>query len=142
MDSWVIWAVVAMAFAVGEVLTLGFFLGPFAIGALIAAAVAALVDASAVEVATFLVASALALLVVRPVARRQLRTPSALRTGTAALVGQTATVVAPVDDQGGSVRLNGEVWSARTLEGDAAIEAGRRVHVLEIRGATALVTET
>ncbi|MDP9401391.1 MAG: NfeD family protein [Actinomycetota bacterium] len=142
MDSWVIWAVIAMAFAVGEVLTLSFFLGPFAVGALVATAVAALLDATAVELATFLVASALALLVVRPVARRHLRAPAATRTGAAALVGQTATVVAPVDEQAGSVRLNGEVWSARTLEGDAAIDVGRRVHVLEIRGATALVTET
>ena len=142
MDSWVIWVIVAVAFAVGEVLTTSFFLGPFAIGALLAAAVAALVDADVVEVATFLVASALALLVVRPVARRHLHAPPAVRTGAAALVGQTATVVAPVDEERGSVRLNGEVWSARTLEGDAAIEAGRRVHVLEIRGATALVTET
>ncbi len=142
MDGWVIWVIVATAFAVGEVLTTSFFLAPFAIGALLAAPVAALVDADVVEVATFLVASGLALAVLRPVARRHLHAPPAVRTGTAALVGQTATVLERVDDQHGCVRLNGEVWSARIYEGDGAIDAGQRVHVLEIRGATALVTET
>jgi membrane protein implicated in regulation of membrane protease activity len=33
------------------------------------------------------------------------------------------------------------VWTARPLDEDATIAAGTRVHVVEIRGATALVTE-
>lgn len=141
MDSWVIWAVIAMAFAVGEVLTLSFFLGPFAVGALVATAVAALLDATAVELATFLVASALALLVVRPVARRHLRTPPQLRTGSAALVGAKAKVVERVDADGGLIRLRGETWSARPFDDTEVIEPGTEVEVLKIQGATALVTE-
>jgi len=39
------------------------------------------------------------------------------------------------------VKLEGEVWTARPYDEDHVIEAGRRVHVLEIRGATALVSE-
>jgi membrane protein implicated in regulation of membrane protease activity len=39
------------------------------------------------------------------------------------------------------VRLDGEVWTARAYDADEVIEAGRRVQVLEIRGATALVSE-
>ena len=34
MDEWVIWLIVAVAFGVGEIATLGFFLAPFAGGAL------------------------------------------------------------------------------------------------------------
>jgi membrane protein implicated in regulation of membrane protease activity len=45
------------------------------------------------------------------------------------------------DDGTGSVKLEGESWTARSYDEDAVIEAGRRVHVMEIRGATALVTE-
>ncbi len=37
MDAWVIWLIVAVVFAVGEIFTLGFFLAPFAGGALVAA---------------------------------------------------------------------------------------------------------
>jgi membrane protein implicated in regulation of membrane protease activity len=39
MDAWVIWLIVAVVFGVGEIATLGFFLAPFAAGALVAALV-------------------------------------------------------------------------------------------------------
>ncbi len=37
MAEWIVWLIVALAFGVGEVLTLGFFLAPFAVGAAVAA---------------------------------------------------------------------------------------------------------
>ena len=68
-----------------------------------------------------------------------MRTPARLRTGTAALVGRTATVVEPVSEAGGCVKIDGEVWTARPYDEDAVFAAGQRVQGLEIRGATALV---
>ena len=41
----------------------------------------------------------------------------------------------------GCVKLDGEIWTARAYDDDEVIEPGKRVHVLEIRGATALVSE-
>ena len=41
----------------------------------------------------------------------------------------------------GCVKLDGEIWTARAYDDDEVIEPGTRVHVLEIRGATALVSE-
>jgi membrane protein implicated in regulation of membrane protease activity len=41
----------------------------------------------------------------------------------------------------GCVRIDGEIWTARPYDEDEVIEAGKRVQVLEIRGATALVAE-
>ncbi len=41
MDAWVIWLIAAVVFAVGEIATLGFFLAPFALGAALAAGIAA-----------------------------------------------------------------------------------------------------
>jgi membrane protein implicated in regulation of membrane protease activity len=87
MDAWVIWLIVAVVFAVAEVINLSFYLFPFAIGA----AGAALVDLA--------------------------------------------------DDAVGKVRIDGEVWTARTYDDDHVIEAGTRVHVMEIKGATALVSD-
>ena len=141
MDDWVIWLIAAVAFGVGEVLTLSFFLAPFGVGALAAALVSAAGGGLVVSGAVFLVVSVLALLTLRPVARRHLRQPATLRTNTAALVGRSATVLEPVTGDGGCVKLEGEVWTARPYDEDAVIEPGRRVHVMEIRGATALVSE-
>jgi membrane protein implicated in regulation of membrane protease activity len=41
----------------------------------------------------------------------------------------------------GAVKLAGEIWSARAYDEDEILEAGEKVQVIEIRGATALVTE-
>jgi membrane protein implicated in regulation of membrane protease activity len=144
MDAWVFWVILAVILAVGEIVSLSFFLAPFAIGAI----AAALLDAAGVGVggqfAAFIASSLLLLAIVRPIARRHINMPPQLRTGTAALVGETAVVLERIsnDDDIGSVRLKGQVWTARTYGDDEdPIEAGQRVHVMEIRGATALVTE-
>ena len=143
MDAWVIWLIVAAIFGVGEIVTLGFFLAPFAGGALLAALVTALGAPGAVGWGVFVVVSVVLLLALRPIARSHRRQPPQLRTGTAALVGRTGMVVERIaNDEGvGSVRIDGELWHARSYDEDEVIEAGKRVQVLEIRGATALVAE-
>jgi membrane protein implicated in regulation of membrane protease activity len=141
MDEWVLWIIAAGALAVGEMLTVSFFLGPIAVAAVTAAIVALAGGGVALQWLVFTVVSAGSLLVLRPIARRHLHMPAQLRTGTAALVGATAVVIDRVDRDGGTVRLAGEVWSARAYDEDHAFEPGARVEVLKIDGATALVHE-
>ena len=141
MDEWVLWTIAAGLLAVGEILTLGFFLGPVAVAAAAAAVVALAGGSLAVQWIVFIAMSMASLLVLRPVARRHLRTPAQLRTGTAALVGGQAIVLQRVDRDGGQVKLAGEVWSARAYDDDDAYEPGARVEVMKIDGATALVAE-
>jgi len=142
MDAWVLFLVAAALLAAGEVLTLSFFLAPFAVGAL-AGMVAELVGAPlALSLALAILVSVASFAVVRPIARRHRHTRPSLRTGTDALLGEEAMVVGRIDndENAGRVRLAGEVWTARAFD-DRVIEEGRRVHVVEIRGATALVSE-
>ena len=141
MEDWVIWSIIAAALAAGEVLTLGFFLGPIAIAAALTAIVAALGVGVEVQVAVFAVASAATLAFIRPIAKRHLRTPSRLRSGTAALVGARATVIERVDGEHGQVKIGGEVWTARAYDETEVFEPGARVDVMKIDGATALVAE-
>ena len=141
MDEWVLWIIGAGVLAVGEMLTVSFFLGPIAVAAVTAAIVALAGGGVALQWLVFTVVSAGSLLVLRPIARRHLHMPAQLRTGTAALVGATAVVIDRVDRDGGTVRLAGEVWSARSYDEDHAFEPGARVEVLKIDGATALVHE-
>jgi membrane protein implicated in regulation of membrane protease activity len=142
MDAWMIWILIAVIFAAGEVASLSFFLAPFAVGALLGA-VADLAGLSTIAaVLVFLISSGLVLGFVRPIAKRHMYTTPKIRTGTAALVGKTAIVTQQIDDRTGGVKLDGEMWTARTyVEGDV-IEVGRKVQVVEIRGATALVSDT
>ena len=41
----------------------------------------------------------------------------------------------------GCVKIDGEVWTARAYDDDHVIDRGTRVYVVEIKGATALVSE-
>ncbi len=143
MDPWVLWLIAAVIFAVGEIATLGFFLAPFAGGALLAALVAAVGGGTLISLLVFLLVSGVLLGALRPLARSHRRMPAQLRTGTAALVGRSAMVVERIsnDEETGCVKLEGETWTARAYDEDDVIEPGKRVHVIEIRGATALVTE-
>ncbi|HEX2085887.1 MAG TPA: NfeD family protein [Solirubrobacteraceae bacterium] len=141
MDAWILWLILAVAFAVGEVLTMGFFLAPFAVGALVATVVSAAGGGFVVAGLAFLAVSTASFLTLRPVARRHMKLPAQLRTGTAALVGKTGTVVETITADAGCVRIDGEVWTARPYDEDDTYEPGQRVQVLQIRGATALVSE-
>jgi membrane protein implicated in regulation of membrane protease activity len=141
MDEWILWMIAAGVLAVGEMFTLGFFAGPIAVAAVTAAIVALAGGGVALQWIVFTAVSAASLVVLRPIARRHMRTPAQLRTGTAALVGAPAVVLERVDRDGGTVKLAGEVWSARSYDEDHAFEPGARVEVLKIDGATALVSE-
>ena len=141
MDEWVWWIVAAGLLAVGEMATVSFFLGPIAVAAVLAAVVAAAGVGLPVQWIVFILASLGSLAVLRPIARRHLRTPARIRTGTAALVGGPATVVERVDRSGGCVKIGGEIWTARAYDDDDSFEPGARVEVMKIDGATALVAE-
>ncbi|MFL5953061.1 MAG: NfeD family protein [Gaiellaceae bacterium] len=140
--GWLVWVVVAIALAVGEVLTPGlFFLGPVALAA-VAAGVASLLGAGSVgSLIVFIVGSLASLAFLRPVARRHVRLPAISRTGTDALVGRKALVTRKVDAHGGRVRIGGEEWSARAYLDEQVLDEGASVDVIQIEGATALVAE-
>jgi membrane protein implicated in regulation of membrane protease activity len=142
VPSWLLWTLLALALAVGEIFTPGmFFLGPVALAAGAAAIVAAAGAGWIVSLIVFVAGSAASLLFLRPIVRSHVRMPPSMRTGTAALVGAKALVVERVDRGGGRVKIGGEVWSARSLDEHSTIEPGTWVEVAEIDGATALVYE-
>ncbi len=142
MAAWVIWAIVAVSLAVGELLTPGmFFLGPVALAAVAAAVAAALGLGAVAQLLVFVLGAVASVAVLRPIARAHLRLPPELRTGTAALVGEKALVLERVDVNGGRVKLGGEEWSARAFFDEQVLEPGARVEVAKIEGATALVYE-
>lgn len=139
VDASLWWLVIAVALGIAEIIATVLVFGMFAVGALAGGLVAWLGGDVVVQAVAFAAVSAALLIVVRPIARRHVRTPPETRTGVDALVGQRALVVQRVDAQGGRVKIGGEIWSARTLHPDQILEPGATVDVVEIKGATALV---
>ncbi len=142
MAAWLVWAIAALLLALGEIFTPGlFFLGPIAVGAVVAAFVSLAGPPIWLQLLVFAGSAGASLLVLRPIARAHLSMPPALRTGTAALQGAHAVVLQRVDQHGGRIKIGGEEWSARAYMPDQVFEAGAQVEVVEIQGATALVYE-
>jgi len=140
MPAWVVWAIVTVLLAIGEIFTPGlFFLGPIALAALAATVVAALGGGLLVQIIVFGVGSFAAVGLLRPLARKHLTMPRAIRTGAAALEGAKAVVLQRVDGRGGRVKIGGEEWSARSYMPDEEFDVGAEVEVVQIQGATALV---
>jgi membrane protein implicated in regulation of membrane protease activity len=141
MDAWLIWLIAGVFAAVGEILTAGFFLAPFAVGAFGAMLADLAGGGAAIQLIVFAALTLACFGLVRPIAKRHMYTPPQIRTGAAALVGASAIVLDRIaNDEGvGSVRIGGEVWTARSYDDDIVFEQGAKVEVVEIRGATALV---
>jgi membrane protein implicated in regulation of membrane protease activity len=140
MPAWVAWAIVAVLLAVGEIFTPGlFFLGPIALAALASTVVAAVGGPVWLQIVVFGVGSFAAVGLLRPIARRHLTMPRAIRTGAAALEGAKAVVLQRVDGRGGRVKIGGEEWTARSYVPDEEFDVGTEVEVVQIQGATALV---
>ena len=141
MDA-VFWIVLGVVLAVAEIFTTTLFLIMFGVGAFAAAGAAALGAPVALQAVVFAVVSALSVAVVRPVVRRHAR--PALETGeqpfgVEALEGATAVVLEPVDADRGMIKIDGELWTARSYDATRSYAEGERVQVIKVRGATALV---
>jgi membrane protein implicated in regulation of membrane protease activity len=142
--DWILWVVAACVLGFGEMHTGGLYLLPFAVGAGLAAAVSLAGVGTPLALLLFVLASIIVLGALRPVARRHRHLPPAIRTGAAALIGHRAMVLERIaNDEGvGCVKIdNGEVWTARSYDDSEVIDVGKRVEVVEIRGATALVMQ-
>ena len=135
-----VWTGLALVMGLGEILTAGFFLLPFAVGAGLAAVASWFGLHDAVQWIAFFGGTAVAMLFVRRFMRDQDHADD-LKIGPARYVGMRAVVLEKVDMQAnrGLIRVDAEEWRAITDGG--SIPEGATVEVLEVRGTRLLVTE-
>lgn len=138
----VLWIVLAIALAIGEAFTATFLIIFFAAGALAAAGAAALGAPLLLQAIAFAVVSGLSVAALRPIIMKHQRpavesgeTPF----GIEAIEGSSATVLEEVDADHGLVKIDGELWTARSFDGTEKYQPGERVRVIKVRGATAIV---
>lgn len=134
-----IWFITAVAFALLE-LAAGEFTLLMLAGAALATAGVALADVPLwAEIATFAASSALLLLFLRPLLKKRMTTPLQADNHPRELVGSTAEVIEAIGPGVGQIRLDGSIWSARSLDPDVAFAEGESVSVTNIDGPIAVV---
>ncbi len=134
-----IWAIAGVVLVVAEVLSGELVLLMLGAAALGTAGASAAGVGFGPDLAVFAVLAAVFVLVARPAVNRRFRVHDPVNTGTRALLGTHGEVVDAVSAGTGTVRLAGALWSARALHDDD-LAAGTAVVVVEISGATAVVT--
>ena len=139
VDPWQVWLGLAIALGVLELFSLDLILLMLALGAVVGMVLALAGLDTWVQVLAAVATSVAALGLVRPSVVKRLHQGPTLVLGHDALVGRTAVVVEEVSSQGGQVRINGELWTARPYDDDQVIEPGAKVDVFQIKGATAMV---
>ncbi|WP_329298880.1 NfeD family protein [Streptomyces sp. NBC_00659] len=140
INAWVWWLVGAAGLGIPLVVTAMPEFGMLSVGAVAAAVAAGLGGGVVIQVLVFVVVSVALIAVIRPIAARHRAQRPELATGIDALKGRQAIVLERVDSSGaGRIKLGGEIWSARALDGAQAYEVGQEVDVVDIDGATAIV---
>lgn len=133
-----IWVGAALFLGVAEMLTAGFFMLPFAVGAVIAAILAFMDVTPAIQFTVFIATSLISLVVLQRFVRQGDERQASV--GANRFVGKTAVVLETVNRTAGEgrVRMETEEWRA-TTEADQ-IDVGTEVRIIEVRG-TRLVVE-
>jgi membrane protein implicated in regulation of membrane protease activity len=140
-NVWMAWLGIAVVLGLAELASLDFTLLMLAAGAITAAGVGALFPHLLwLQIVIGLITSATMLAAIRPLLVRKLHHGGELKTGTAHVIGRNGVVVKEVHpDGGGSIKLGGELWTARPYDEMSTIAPGTRVEVMAIDGATAVV---
>lgn len=134
------WVIVAIVLGLIEMATVDLVFLMLAIGGLAAALTSLVVPGFWPEVGVFVVCSLVFLCALRPwLKMRMLWSQTNVKTNVHALIGRQVDVIETVNASSGRVKLDGEVWSARTID-EKPLLVGEHAYVCEIDGATAVVT--
>ncbi len=137
---WQIWLIIAGVCLVIEILTVGFLIFWFAIGALLAMIASFFTDSLVIQTSVFVISSGLLIFATKPFVKKFMDNKNTVKTNVYSVVGKIGIVTSDINsiDGSGQVKVNGEVWSA-IGENEANIAKGTEVQVKEINGVKAIV---
>ena len=134
---WQVWLIISGMFFIMEMMTVGFLVFWFAIGALVTAIVSLFTDNLIIQTAVFVITSTLLLFLTKPFVKKISRSDK-FQTNAYSIIGKTGVVTREINDKKsvGQVKIGSETWSAKS---SSDIPVGSEVRVLEIDGVKAIV---
>lgn len=141
--AWILWTILGVLLIIAEIFTPGFVLLWFGIGALGAAFAGLSGFGYPLQFLIFFIVSITLTAASRTIFSRYFmrETAGGLKTGVEALPGKIGTVVSSSRGalQEGAVKVYGSTWTAYPVEGESPLEAGDRVVVESLKGASIYV---
>ena len=135
-----IWLVLLVVFILVEIATVGLLTIWFAGGALAAFFISLADFGTAVQVIVFLIVSLALVLLIRPLAQKKFNSGH-IRTNAQTLIGEEAVVLEPIDNlqSKGRVMIQGQEWSARSVDDKEKFNKDDVVQVMSISGVKLMV---
>lgn len=138
---WQIWLIIAGICLIIEIMTVGFLIFWFAIGAILAMIVSLFTNNLIIQTSVFVLSSTILIFATKPFVQKFVNKKNDMKTNVYSTVGKTGIVIKDIDSVQslGQVKVAGEVWSAIGLN-DINIPQGTEVEIKEIKGVKAIVT--
>ncbi len=142
--AWILWTVLGVILVIAEIFTSGFVLLWFGIGALAAALIGFVGFGYPLQFLIFFIVSVALTAASRTIFANYFMdrdAPGGFKTGVDALPGKIGTVVSSSHGalNEGAVKVYGSTWTAYPAEGEEPLEAGDRVVVERLQGASIYV---
>ena len=135
---WQVWLIIAGLFFIGEIITVGFLVFWFGVGAIVAMIVSLFTSNIIIQTAAFVISSTLLLFVTKPFVKKFVDVKPT-NTNAFSIIGKKALVIKEINSHSvGQIKINGEVWSAEA-ENDETITEGSEVEIVKINGVKAIV---
>lgn len=137
---WQIWLIITGICLVIEIITVGFLIFWFAIGALLAMFVSLFTDNLIIQTSVFVISSTILIFATKPFVKKFANNQNTIKTNVYSTVGKIGIVTKDIDSihSLGQVKVDGEVWSAVGMD-DTNIPQGTEVEIKEIKGVKAIV---
>ena len=137
---WQVWLIIAGICLVIEIITVGFLIFWFAIGALFAMLISFFTDNILIQTSVFVISSGLLIFATKPLVRKIMNKKETVKTNVYSIIGKTGIVTNEINsiENLGQVKIDGEIWSA-IGENNSAISKGTEVEIKEIKGVKAVV---
>lgn len=137
---WQFWLILAGMFLIIEIISVGFLVFWFSIGALIAMVASLFIKSIVAQATIFVISSAILLFVTRPFVSKITQKDEVVKTNVYSIEGKVAKVVVDVNpiEGKGQIKVDGETWSAKSYN-DTVIPKDTEVLIEKVDGVKAIV---
>ena len=137
---WSLWLIAAGVFFIVEIATTGFLIFWLGVGSLIAMITSFITDSIIIQTIVFVISSCILIPLTKPLADK-FTGKKAVPTNSYSLIDKHGIVTVDINpiEGVGQVKVNGEIWSAKTENG-TIISKGTEVEVIKIDGVKLVVS--
>lgn len=134
---WQVWLIISGVFFIMEMMTVGFLVFWFGIGALLTALVSVFTDSIIIQTAVFVISSTLLLFLTKPLVKK-LSHSNKVQTNAYSIIGKKGIVTREINSKKGigQVKIGSEIWTAKA---SSEIPEGTEIVVKEIDGVKVIV---